>query len=273
MLFPIRLLWLEEYCRHGSQVETVNRFIYLNELYRCVCQTFKIWVFFNTIPEERLKTTRKRTRKETVNRRQSGATEALRRQRSKIKKLGRRSSWLYVSADTMSHNDDDINTIEESIYQENVLIGWKYLLFPGYFAYIDDAYKAQLKSPLLPWKPFHRTVGLCLRFKYLMKTHSKSSLRIFLKEAKQEKPVLAWQLSGYHGEDWSLAQVVWSGADTTQVGESADTFNFNLPFLLQKGQNRSRLERLLVPTRPVSYLFWHVNGFQLSGLEKRPRFW
>ena len=88
-----------------------------------------------------------------------------------------------------------------------------------------------------------------------MKTHSKSCLRIFLKEAKQEKPVLAWQLSGYHGEDWSLAQVVWSGADTTQVSESADTFNFNLPFLLQKGQNRSRLERLLVPTRPVSYLF------------------
>ena len=61
-----------------------------------------------------------------------------------------------------------------------------------------------------------------------MKIHSKSSLRIFLKEAKQEKPVLAWHLSGYHGEDWSLAQVVWSGADTTQVGESADTFNFAL---------------------------------------------
>ena len=61
-----------------------------------------------------------------------------------------------------------------------------------------------------------------------MKTHSKSSLRIFLKEGKQEKPVLAWQLSGYHGEDWSLAQVVWSGADGTQVGESKDTFNFAL---------------------------------------------
>ena len=90
-----------------------------------------------------------------------------------------------------------------------------------------------------------------------MKTHSKSSLRIFLKEAKQEKPVLAWQLSGYHGEDWSLAQVVWSGADTTQVGESADTLSI-LPFLFQKGQNR--------------YLFEHVNGFQLSGLQKRPRF-
>ena len=58
-----------------------------------------------------------------MNRRESDATEALRRQRSKIRKLGRRSSWLYVSADTMSHNDDDINTIEESIYQENVLIG------------------------------------------------------------------------------------------------------------------------------------------------------
>ena len=156
----------------------------------------------------------------------------------------------------MSHNDDDsdINTIEESIYQENVLIAWKYLLFPGYFAYIDGAYKAQLKSPLLSWKPFHRTVGLCLRFKYLMKTHSKSSLRIFLKEAKQEKPVLAWQLSGYHGEDWSLAQVVWSGADTTQVGESADTFNFALSTPKRSKQISSGKVTCSYPTRFVPLL-------------------
>ena len=171
----------------------------------------------------------------------------------------------------MSHNDDDINTIEEIIYQENVLIAWKYLLFPGYFAHIDGAYKAQLKSPLLPWKPFHRTVGLCLRFKYLMKTHSKSSLRIFLKEAKQEKPVLAWQLSGYHGEDWSLAQVVWSGADTTQVGESADTFNFALSIPKRSKQISSGTVTYSFPTRFVSLLT--CKRFQLSGLEKRTRFW
>ena len=154
----------------------------------------------------------------------------------------------------MSHNDDDINTIEESVYQEHVLIAWKYLLFPGYFAYIDGAYKAQLKSPLLSWKPFHRTVGLCLRFKYLMKTHSKSSLRIFLKEAKQEKPVLAWQLSGYHGEDWSLAQVVWLGADTTQVGESADTFNFALSTPKRSKQISSGTVNCSYPTRFVPLL-------------------
>lgn len=57
-----------------------------------------------------------------------------------------------------------------------------------------------------------------------MQTHSKSTLRIFLKEAKQEKPVLEWQLSGYHGGYWSVAQVVWSGADATQVGEGLDTW-------------------------------------------------
>ena len=154
----------------------------------------------------------------------------------------------------MSHNDDDINIIEESIYQENVLIAWKYLLFPGYFAYIDGAYKAQLKSSLLPWKSFHRTVGLCLRFKYVMKTHSKSSLRIFLKEAKQEKPVLAWQLSGYHGEDWSLGQVVWSGADATQVGERADSFNFALSIPKRSKQISSGTVTCCYPSRFVPLL-------------------
>ena len=52
-----------------------------------------------------------------------------------------------------------------------------------------------------------------------MRTRSKSTLRIFLKKNKQEKPGLTWQLSGYHGEDWSVAQVFWSGADATQVGQ------------------------------------------------------
>ena len=87
-----------------------------------------------------------------------------------------------------------------------------------------------------------------------MKTHSKSSLRIFLKEAKQEKPVLAWQLSGYHGEDWSLAQVVWSGVDTTQVGESADTFNFALSTPKRSKQISSGTVTCSYPTRFVPLL-------------------
>ena len=150
--------------------------------------------------------------------------------------------------------------LSRKVFTKKIFL-WKYLLFPGYFAYIDSAYKAQLKSPLLPWKPFHRTVGLCLRFKYLMKTHSKSSLRIFLKEAKQEKPVLAWQLSGYHGEDWSLAQVVWSGADTTQVGESADTFNFALSI-----PKRSKQIPLLTRKRVSTIRLAEASAFLITEL-------
>jgi len=50
-----------------------------------------------------------------------------------------------------------------------------------------------------------------------MLTQSKTTLKVFLKEPKQEKPVLAWQLSGYHGAEWSAAQVAWSGAVAVQV--------------------------------------------------------
>ena len=98
-----------------------------------------------------------------------------------------------------------------------LFISSKCLLLSAHFAYVDGAYEAQFKSPLLPWKPFHRSVGLCLRFNYLLLTHSKSTLKVLLKEAKQEKPVLAWQLSGYHGEEWSAAQVAWSSAVAIQV--------------------------------------------------------
>ena len=97
-------------------------------------------------------------------------------------------------------------------YQKNIFLS-------GFFAYIDGSYKAQLESPLLPWEPFHQSVGLCLRFNYLMPVQTKSTLKVFFRDPKQEKPVLIWQLVGYHGEEWSAAQVVWSGAKGVQVGK------------------------------------------------------
>jgi len=93
------------------------------------------------------------------------------------------------------------------------------LSFSGSFAYIDNSYKAHLKSSLLPWKPFHQSVGLCLRFDYLMLTTSKSNLKVFLRKTKQETSVLVWQMVGYHGKKWSVAQVAWPGAEEIQVGE------------------------------------------------------
>ena len=89
-------------------------------------------------------------------------------------------------------------------------------LLSGSFAFIDNSHKARMESPLLHWKPFHQSVGVCLRFHYLMLTKSKSNLKIFLRNTKREL-VLVWQLVGYHGKEWSAAQVAWPGAEATQV--------------------------------------------------------
>ena len=86
----------------------------------------------------------------------------------------------------------------------------------GSFAFIDGPYKAQLDSPLLPWQPFHRSVGLCLRFKYLMPAKSKPTLEVYLRETNKED-LLIWNLTGNHGKRWSAAQVAWHGAKGTQV--------------------------------------------------------
>lgn len=70
---------------------------------------------------------------------------------------------------------------------------------------------------MLPWEPFHQSVGLCLRFNYLLPTQSKSTLKILIREPKREEPELVWQLAGNHGEKWSAAQVACSGAKGIQV--------------------------------------------------------
>ena len=92
-------------------------------------------------------------------------------------------------------------------------------LSSGSFAYIDNSHKVLLESSMLPWKPFHRSVGLCLRFHYLMLTKSKSNLKVFFRETKRDVLVLAWQMFGYHGKEWSVAQVDWRGAEGIQVSE------------------------------------------------------
>ena len=92
-------------------------------------------------------------------------------------------------------------------------------LSSGSFAYIHNTHKALLESSMLPWKPFHQSVGLCLRFHYLMPTKSKSNLKVFFRETKRDLLVLAWQMFGYHGKEWSVAQVDWRGAEGIQVSE------------------------------------------------------
>lgn len=105
--------------------------------------------------------------------------------------------------------------------------------YPGSFAFVDGPYKAQLDSPLLPWQPFHKSVGLCLRFNYLMPAKSKPTLKVYLRDTSEENLVLIWNLTGNHGEKWSAAQVAWPGAGGTQIifkGEGVLEDEINVAF-------------------------------------------
>ena len=92
------------------------------------------------------------------------------------------------------------------------------LFFAESFAYIDNSNQALLTSPRLPWKQFHKLIGICLRFAYLMpRKASSSNLKVFLL-SKDNNRTLLWELFGFHGENWtSKAEVSWSGKEGTQV--------------------------------------------------------
>ena len=74
-------------------------------------------------------------------------------------------------------------------------------------------------------------VGVCLRFKYLMPTKSNSYLKVMLWETIEKREVLVWQLLGYHGQGWSVAQVVLPSSVAVQVSEASFSFEWSL-FLL-----------------------------------------
>ena len=52
-----------------------------------------------------------------------------------------------------------------------------------------------------------------------MPSKSRSKLKVFLRETKKDKLVLVWQMVGYHGKEWSVAQVAWRGAEGIRVSE------------------------------------------------------
>ena len=61
-----------------------------------------------------------------------------------------------------------------------------------------------------------------------MPTKSKSYLKVLLWEATEERELLVWQLLGYHGPGWSVAQVVLPSSVSIQVSEASISFEGNL---------------------------------------------
>lgn len=80
---------------------------------------------------------------------------------------------------------------------------------------VNELLDGRLESPVLPWKPFYKDVGLCLHFSFQLPTQSYSSLKVYIK-TRQEN-VLIWKLRGFQGNQWNSATVTWNPREEIQV--------------------------------------------------------
>ncbi|XP_048583834.1 uncharacterized protein LOC5504590 isoform X1 [Nematostella vectensis] len=84
-----------------------------------------------------------------------------------------------------------------------------------YFAFTDAQDRVTMKTQSLPWQPFQRNIGVCLKFSYHMGNTSDGHLVIQLQIDNHVHPV--WNLSGFHGNSWNEGQVSWSGEPSSKV--------------------------------------------------------
>ena len=75
---------------------------------------------------------------------------------------------------------------------------------------------ASLESPVLPWKESYKRTFTCLQFKYMLPDKmTGSSLQVYI--GTQKKMGLRWELSGYHGNKVSKAQLSWQSREYVMV--------------------------------------------------------
>lgn len=80
---------------------------------------------------------------------------------------------------------------------------------------INELFSGLLESPLLPWKPFYKDVGFCLRFSFQLPTRFDSSLEVYIKT--RHGKVLIWKLHGYQGNKWNSGTVTLRPQEEIQV--------------------------------------------------------
>lgn len=85
----------------------------------------------------------------------------------------------------------------------------------GELGIVNEPLNSWLESPLLPWKPFYKDVGLCLRFKFQLPSKFLSTLKVYTKTGDNE--VLIWKLRGFQGNKWNNAKVTWKPREKHQV--------------------------------------------------------
>ena len=68
----------------------------------------------------------------------------------------------------------------------------------------------------MSWKPAYKRFGFCLQFKYLLPEKvGFAYLKVTLNSDNDENVI--WKLKGYHGSEWSLAQVSWRPSRSSKV--------------------------------------------------------
>ena len=86
----------------------------------------------------------------------------------------------------------------------------------GPFAYLDEPRDVRLETHALQWKPAYEELGFCLQFQLFLPDKSGSSkLTVLLKFDEPQE--IVWQLSGYHGDQWSFSQVSWTPRRSAKV--------------------------------------------------------
>ena len=84
---------------------------------------------------------------------------------------------------------------------------------------INNSCSAALESKELPWKPFQKKMGLCIRFLYRMPSKSRAVLSVMTYDANGENTL--WNLLGYHGDGWNKGHVGLNGIKRQKVSQSS----------------------------------------------------
>ena len=120
----------------------------------------------------------------------------------------------------------------------------------GPFAYLDEPRDVRLETHALQWKPAYEELGFCLQFQLFLPDKSGSSkLTVLLKFDEPQE--IVWQLSGYHGDQWSFSQVSWTPRRSAKVSTVIRHMSHRVP-IIDKNAKRFLVGTLLVNNGQIS---------------------
>ena len=101
----------------------------------------------------------------------------------------------------------------------------------GPFAYLDEPCDVRLETHALQWKPAYEELGFCLQFQLFLPDKSGSSKLTVLLKFDESQEIVLWQLSGYHGDEWSFSQVSWTPRRSAKVSTVIRHMSHRVPII------------------------------------------